>query len=224
MRPDSVCLRGLKNADYKRERLLLNITNGLEARFGSMPCLSQGTEKDASYRRGCLSSNKKARSAYRLQAQPGRSDRTRTCGLMVPNHPLYQLSHTPTIKSIRHRPFPRRKNRKTARRRRRGSGEDNQEREKENAQSKNALKKDDKRTEQKGAQKAKEPRLKSANRTKKAGFGLKAQEARRECNKERRQGRTRRAAHKETEKAGKVRKNAKMRNRQKGKVNAKAGT
>lgn len=143
---------------------------------------------------------KKARSAYRLQAQPGRSDRTRTCGLMVPNHPLYQLSHTPTIKSIRHRPFPRRKNRKTAHRRRRGSGGDNQEREKENAQSQNARKKDDKRTEQKGAQKAKEPRLKSASRTKKAGFGLKAQEARRECNKERRQGRTRRAIHKKQKK------------------------
>ena len=76
----------------------------------------------------------------------------------------------------------------------------------------------------KRAQKAKEPRLKSTSRTKKAGFGLKAQKARRECNKERRQGRTRRAAHKETEKAGKVRKNAKTRNRQKGKVNAKAGT
>ena len=104
MRPDSVCLRGLKNAGHKHERLLLNITNGLEARIGSRPCLSQGTEKDASYRRGCLSSNKrkspervsapgpaclrelkkmtvidagvsaqikKARSAYRLQAQPG---------------------------------------------------------------------------------------------------------------------------------------------------------
>ena len=25
----------------------------------------------------------------------GRSDRTQTCGLMVPNHPRYQLRHAP---------------------------------------------------------------------------------------------------------------------------------
>ena len=30
-----------------------------------------------------------------MNTRYGRSDRTWTCGLMVPNHPLYQLSHTP---------------------------------------------------------------------------------------------------------------------------------
>ena len=34
-----------------------------------------------------------------MNTRYGRSDRTRTCGLMVPNHPLYQLSHTPIIKN-----------------------------------------------------------------------------------------------------------------------------
>ena len=35
-----------------------------------------------------------------MNTRYGRSDRIRTCGLMVPNHPLYQLSHTPEGFSI----------------------------------------------------------------------------------------------------------------------------
>ncbi len=37
---------------------------------------------------------KRLRKIY-SKAQNGRSDRTQTCGLMVPNHPRYQLRHAP---------------------------------------------------------------------------------------------------------------------------------
>ena len=36
-----------------------------------------------------------------MNTRYGRSDRVRTCGLMVPNHPRCQLRHTPIIKGTR---------------------------------------------------------------------------------------------------------------------------
>ena len=38
----------------------------------------------------------RAQNANCVQAQPGRGDRTRTCGLVVPNHARYQLRNTST--------------------------------------------------------------------------------------------------------------------------------
>ena len=55
----------------------------------------RGDKLDARYKRERKGKRKgRTWNADCVQAQPGRGDRTRTCGLVVPNHARYQLRNT----------------------------------------------------------------------------------------------------------------------------------